>query len=137
MYKSYHHPSPLPLTYSSPLPSFDLAYETWGTLNASRSNAILLHTGLSASSHAASTEANPAPGWWEKLIGPGKALDTDKFFVVCVNALGGCFGSTGPMSEIPQGQEGAGEKYATRFPVISIFDMVRREFPLVFVSQEN
>lgn len=128
MYQTYTHTEPLPLTYAPPLPSFTIAYETWGTLNADRSNAILLHTGLSASSHAASTAANPAPGWWEKFIGPGKALDTDKYFVICGNALGGCYGSTGPASVIPEGSgiEGEGkEPWASRFPVISIFDMVR------------
>lgn len=131
MYQTYTHTEPLPLTYAPPLPSFTIAYETWGTLNADRSNAILLHTGLSASSHAASTAANPAPGWWEKFIGPGKALDTDKYFVICGNALGGCYGSTGPASVIPEGSgiEGEGkEPWASRFPVISIFDMVRLPF---------
>jgi hypothetical protein len=74
-YSVYHHPHQFPLTYStSSLPSFDIAYETWGTLSPSKDNVILLHTGLSASSHAASTEANPAPGWWEKFIGPWKGL---------------------------------------------------------------
>ncbi|KAL7416049.1 Alpha/Beta hydrolase protein [Mrakia frigida] len=130
-YQTYHHPHPLPLTYSSPLPSFEIAYETWGTLNETKSNTILLHTGLSASSHAASTPANPAPGWWEKFIGPGKALDTDKFFVVCCNALGGCYGTTGPASLIPEGTEGEGERWGTRFPVVSIFDMVRSQFVLM------
>ena len=134
MYQTYTHDGPLPLTYAPPLPSFTIAYETWGTLNADRSNAILLHTGLSASSHAASTEANPAPGWWEKFIGPGKALDTNKYFVVCCNALGGCYGSTGPASVIPAGSgiEGEGvERWASRFPVISIFDMVNASFKVL------
>jgi homoserine O-acetyltransferase len=134
MYQTYTHDGPLPLTYAPPLPSFTIAYETWGTLNADRSNAILLHTGLSASSHAAATEANPAPGWWEKFIGPGKALDTNKYFVVCCNALGGCYGSTGPASVIPAGSgiEGEGvERWASRFPVISIFDMVNASFKVL------
>jgi homoserine acetyltransferase len=126
-YKTYHHTKPLPLTYSEPLPEFDVAYETWGTLSPARDNAILLHTGLSASSHAASTLENPAPGWWEKFIGPGRALDTSQFFVICANVLGGCYGSTGPSSIDPL----TGNPYATTFPVISIFDMVRAQFALL------
>ncbi|KAI9056511.1 homoserine acetyltransferase, partial [Trametes sanguinea] len=126
-YKIYHHDSPLPLTYADSLPSFDIAYETWGTLSPRKDNVILLHTGLSASSHAASTELNPADGWWEKFIGPGRALDTNQFFIICTNVLGGCYGSTGPSSIDPT----TGEPYATRFPVLSIFDMVRAQFCLL------
>ncbi|KAL7342311.1 Alpha/Beta hydrolase protein [Rhodotorula toruloides] len=123
-YQVYYHRRPFALDYGGHLPSFALAYETWGTLNASKSNAVLLHTGLSASSHAHSTPANPAEGWWEKFIGPGKALDTDKYFVICTNVLGGCYGSTGPSSIDPSD----GKPYATRFPIVSIFDMVRAQF---------
>ncbi|KAH7930715.1 homoserine acetyltransferase [Leucogyrophana mollusca] len=126
-YNTYHHPYPLPLTYGATLPSFDIAYETWGTLSPNRDNVILLHTGLSASSHAASTQLNPTDGWWEKFIGPGRALDTNQFFVVCTNVLAGCYGSTGPSSFDPT----TGERYATRFPVLSIFDMVRAQFSLL------
>ncbi|GAA5932775.1 uncharacterized protein JCM15063_002199 [Sporobolomyces koalae] len=126
-YQTYHHPRPFALDYGGHLPSFSLAYETWGTLNADKSNAVLLHTGLSASSHAHSTPENPAEGWWEKFIGPGKALDTDRFFVICTNVLGGCYGSTGPSSLDPSD----GQPYATRFPIISIFDMVRAQFELL------
>lgn len=93
----YHHSEPLPLAYSPhPLPSFEIAYETWGKLNADRSNAILLHTGLSASSHVASggndvaKETSERKGWWEDFVGPGKSIDTDKFFVICTNVIGGC-----------------------------------------------
>ena len=126
-YKVYHHDDPLPLVYADPLPSFDIAYETWGTLSPRKDNVILLHTGLSASSHAASTDLNPADGWWEKFIGPGRALDTNQFFIICTNVLGGCYGSTGPSSIDPT----TGEPYATRFPVLSIFDMVRAQFCLL------
>jgi homoserine acetyltransferase len=125
-YHTYRHRYPLELTYGSTLPSFDIAYETWGTLSPSRDNVILLHTGLSASSHAASTELNPTEGWWEKFIGPGRALDTNQFFVICTNVLGGCYGSTGPSSLDPEGQ-----RYATRFPILSIFDMVQAQFKLL------
>lgn len=126
-YQVYHHSEALPLAYGESLPSFDIAYETWGTLNAAKDNVILLHTGLSASSHAASTASNPDPGWWEKFIGPGKALDTDQFFVICTNVIGGCYGSTGPSSQDPQ----TGEPYGTRFPILSVFDMVRAQFCLL------
>jgi homoserine acetyltransferase len=126
-YMTYHHTKPLPLTYAEPLPEFDVAYETWGKLSPTRDNVILLHTGLSASSHAASTRENPAPGWWEKFIGPGRALDTSQFFVICTNVLGGCYGSTGPSSIDPA----TNKPYATTFPVISIFDMVRAQFALL------
>jgi homoserine O-acetyltransferase len=126
-YSIYHYPSPFPLTYASSLPSFDIAYETWGTLSAAKDNAILLHTGLSASSHAASTPVNPSEGWWEKFIGPGKALDTNEFFIICTNVLGGCYGSTGPSSINPS----TGKPYATHFPILSVFDMVRAQFFLL------
>ncbi|KAG8914793.1 hypothetical protein FRC00_010705 [Tulasnella sp. 408] len=133
-YKVYNHIKPFPLIYSAdPLPSFDIAYETWGTLSPTKDNAILLHTGLSASSHAASTAANPAPGWWEKFIGPGKALDTNQFFVICTNVLGGCYGSTGPSSLDPStlNTEEGPSNYATKFPLLSIFDMVEAQFHLL------
>jgi homoserine O-acetyltransferase len=115
------------LTYGSTLPSFNVAYESWGTLSPTKDNAILLHTGLSASSHASSTPANPAEGWWEKFIGPGKALDTNQFFIICTNVIGGCYGSTGPSSTNPA----SNRVYATNFPIISIFDMVVAQFNLL------
>ena len=118
---------PLLLDWGGVLPSFELAYETWGTLNPAKSNAILLHTGLSASSHARSTPENPQPGWWERFIGPGAALDTDRYFVVCTNVIGGCYGSTGPGSVDPAN----GERYGTRFPILTMEDMVRAQFRLV------
>ncbi|KIK67816.1 hypothetical protein GYMLUDRAFT_36595 [Collybiopsis luxurians FD-317 M1] len=126
-YNIYHDSSPLELTYTSSLSSFDIAYETWGTLSPKKDNVILLHTGLSASSHAASTSLNSSPGWWEKFIGPGKALDTNQFFIICTNVIGGCYGSTGPSSIDPA----TGTHYATNFPIISIFDMIRAQFRLL------
>lgn len=127
-YNIYQHNHPLSLTYSkTPLPSFQIAYETWGTLSKNKDNVILLHTGLSASSHAASTPLNPAPGWWENFIGPGKALDTNQFFVICTNVIGGCYGSTGPSSI----EEATGKPWATRFPIVSVFDMVNAQFKLL------
>lgn len=123
----YHCDDPLLLDWGGTLREFDIAYETWGELNSDKSNAILLHTGLSASSHAHSTDLNSQPGWWEKFIGPGCALDTDKYFVVCTNVLGGCYGSTGPSSIDPAD----GQNYATRFPILTIDDMVRAQFRLL------
>lgn len=109
------------------LPSYEIAYESWGNLNVSKDNMILLHTGLSASSHAKSLPANPKSGWWENFIGPGKYLDTDKYFIVCTNVLGGCYGSTGPSSIEPA----TNEHYATRFPIMTINDMVRAQREMV------
>lgn len=123
----FHCKDPLLLDWGGVIPEFDVAYETWGTLNQDKSNVILLHTGLSASSHAHSTETNPKPGWWEKFIGSGKPLDTDRFFVICTNVIGGCYGSTGPGSVDP----GNGERYATRFPILTMDDMVRAQFRLL------
>jgi homoserine O-acetyltransferase len=126
-HQKFHSPDPLLLDYGGVLPGFDIAYETWGTLNQAKDNAILLHTGLSASSHAHSTPANPDAGWWEKFIGPGKPLDTTKYFVICTNVIGGCYGSTGPSSIDPSN----GERYATRFPLLTMDDMVRAQFRLL------
>ena len=94
------------------LPSITLAYETWGTLNADRSNAVLILSGLSPSAHAASSELDPTPGWWEKMIGPGAPIDTDRFHVIALNSLGSCKGSTGPASENPK----TGRPYRLDFP---------------------
>ena len=118
---------PLLLDWGGVLPQFNIAYETWGTLNALKNNAILLHTGLSASSHAHSTDINPKPGWWEKFIGPGGPLDTNKYFIICTNVIGGCYGSTGPISIDPAN----GQVYATRFPILTMQDMVRAQFLLL------
>ncbi|KAF2277938.1 homoserine O-acetyltransferase [Westerdykella ornata] len=126
-HQDFHSKQPLLLDWGGILPEFNIAYETWGQLNKDKSNAILLHTGLSASSHAHSTETNPKPGWWEKFIGSGKPLDTDKYFVICTNVIGGCYGSTGPSSIDPAN----GQRYATRFPILTLEDMVRAQFRLL------
>ena len=123
----FHSDEPILLDWGGVLTQFDIAHETWGTLNADKSNAILLHTGLSASSHAHSTEVNSKPGWWEKFLGPGAPLDTNKYFVVCTNVIGGCYGSTGPSSIDPSD----GEPYATRFPILTMDDMVRAQARLL------
>jgi len=126
-YKTYHHDQPFRFFYGGQLAQFDLAYESWGTLNANRDNVVLIHTGLSASSHAKSHAENTRQGWWEKFIGPGLSIDTNKFFVVCTNVLGSCYGSTGPSSTNPS----TGKPYATTFPLLSVFDMVRAQFHLL------
>ncbi|MCJ1276696.1 hypothetical protein MMC21_004503 [Puttea exsequens] len=118
---------PLLLDWGGVLPEFYIAYESWGRLNEDRSNTILLYTGLSASSHAHSTHLNTKTGWWEKFIGPGAPLDTNKYFIICTNVIGGCYGSTGPSSIDPAD----GQQYATRFPILTMEDMVRAQFRLL------
>lgn len=126
-YEKFEYPHPFLLDHGGLLPKFDIAYETWGTLNDKKDNAILIHTGLSASSHAKSHAKNTKPGWWEDFIGPGAHIDTNKFFVICTNVIGGCYGSTGPSSVDPADSE----RYATRFPILTVFDMVRAQFKLL------
>jgi len=96
-----------------------IAYETWGELNVKGDNAILLYTGLSPSAHAASSPENPAAGWWEDMIGSGLPLDTDRYFVICVNSLGSCFGSTGPADINPA----TGKRYNLDYPVLTLEDV--------------
>ena len=96
-----------------------IAYETWGALNAARDNTIIIFTGLSPSAHAASSPKDPTPGWWEDMIGPHKPIDTHRYFVICVNSLGSCFGSTGPASMDPR----TNEIYRLNFPVLSLEDV--------------
>jgi len=98
-----------------------LAYETWGKLDQNRSNAVLIFTGMSPSAHAASSLDDPTPGWWEDIIGPGRPIDTHRYFVICVNSLGSCFGSTGPASVDPR----TGDLYRLKFPVLSLEDVAR------------
>ena len=104
-----------------------VAYETWGTPNADHSNAVLILHALTGDSHAAgpSGPGHSMTGWWDEIIGPGKAVDTDKFFVVCPNVLGGCQGTTGPSSLAPGGRH-----FGSRFPVITIRDQVAVEVAL-------
>ena len=111
------------------LESPTLAYETWGELNEARDNAVLIFTGLSPSAHATSCAVDPAPGWWEEMIGTGLPIDTDRFFVICVNSLGSCFGSTGPASIDPQ----TGDRYRLTFPVLTLEDIAESTW---FVVQQ-
>ena len=96
-----------------------IAYESWGKLSPDADNAILIFTGLSPSAHAASSDEDTSPGWWEYMIGPNKAIDTNRFYVVCMNSLGGCYGSTGPESINPE----TGVKYGVDFPDLTIEDI--------------
>jgi homoserine O-acetyltransferase len=127
----FDHEETFALRDGSSLPAIRIAYETWGTLNADRSNAILLFHALSGSHHAAGLNPDIPEvgelwqpelhqGWWEDMIGPGKAIDTDRLFVICPNYLGGCYGSTGPASLNPKNQKPWGSK----FPSISATDQV-------------
>jgi homoserine O-acetyltransferase len=114
-------PDPFTLHNGGTLHGARIAYESWGQLNSARSNALLLFTGLSPSAHAASNEQDPSPGWWQKMIGPALAIDTTRYFVVCVNSLGSCFGSTGPASIDPH----TGQRYRLNFPEIAVEDIAR------------
>ncbi len=111
--------SPFPMKRGGVLHGARIAYETWGTLSPARDNAVLILTGLSPDAHAASSAADPTPGWWEAMLGPGKPIDSDRWFVVCVNSLGSCKGSTGPASIDPV----SGQPYLLSFPELSIEDI--------------
>ncbi|HUJ53335.1 MAG TPA: homoserine O-acetyltransferase [Steroidobacteraceae bacterium] len=117
-------PDPFPMWRGGVLHGARLAYETWGTLNAARDNALLLFTGLSPPAHAAASAEDPSPGWWEGMVGPRLAIDSERFFVICVNSLGSCFGSTGPASIDPATHE----PYRLSFPDLSIEDIARAGF---------
>ncbi len=116
---SFAIPGPFRLRRGGELPAVELAYETWGRLNEDRDNAVLIFTGMSPSAHAASSPADPAPGWWEEMVGPSRPIDTNRYFVVCVNSLGSCFGSTGPASTNPA----TGQPYRLDFPVLNLEDV--------------
>ena len=123
-----HPPDELVLETDEKLGPITVAYETYGKLNDQRSNAILILHALSGDAHAAGFhKGDEKPGWWDDMIGPGKAFDTDKYFIICSNVLGGCRGTTGPSSINPK----TGKKYGLDFPVISISDMVKVQKHLI------
>ena len=123
--QSMHFKQPLPLQSGAVLSDYTLVYETYGTLNADASNAVLVCHALNASHHVAGVyEGQPkSTGWWDNMVGPGKALDTDRFFVIGVNNLGSCFGSTGPMHTNPA----TGKPYGASFPVVTVEDWVHAQ----------
>jgi homoserine O-acetyltransferase len=121
-------PNELRLECEKKLGPITLAYETYGQLNSDKSNAILVVHALSGDAHVAGWHAEDKdPGWWDNMVGPGKALDTSKYFVICSNVIGGCKGSTGPSSSDPKTQK----PYALSFPMITIADMVRAQKQLI------
>jgi homoserine O-acetyltransferase len=112
---------PFEMRRGGALQGVEIAYETWGDMAFCYDNAILIFTGLSPSAHAASSTEDPSPGWWEDMIGPGRPIDTRKFFVICVNSLGSPFGSTSPASINPA----TGQPYRLTFPVLTVEDIAR------------
>ena len=122
--QTFHCATPLPLKSGAVLPEFSLVYETYGTLNATASNAVLVCHALSGNHHVAgytdAADKDGTLGWWDNLVGPGKPLDTNKFFVVGVNNLGGCYGSSGPNTVHPK----TGKLYGADFPVVTVEDWV-------------
>ena len=127
--KSMLFDAPLPLQSGASIRGYSLSYETYGNLNADKSNAVLICHALNASHHVAGVYADQPKnlGWWDNMIGPGKPLDTDKFFVIGVNNLGSCFGSTGPMHVNPD----TGRVYGADFPVVTVEDWVNAQARLL------
>ncbi len=125
--QSMHFAEPLALTSGASIRAYDLSFETYGTLNAERSNAVLVCHALNASHHVAGVYEGQAKseGWWHSMIGPGKPLDTDRFFVIGINNLGSCFGSTGPMHTNPDRADG--QVYGADFPVVTVEDWVNAQ----------
>jgi homoserine O-acetyltransferase len=118
---------PFVLESGALLPIVEVEYETYGALNAAGSNAVLVCHALTGSAHAAAADQNDPPGWWNGLIGPGKAIDTTKYFVVCSNFLGSCYGTTGPASTNPA----TGREYRMAFPQMTVRDMVHVQHALL------
>jgi homoserine O-acetyltransferase/O-succinyltransferase len=119
---------PLPLDCGASLGPFTIAYQTYGTLNADKSNAVLVCHALTGDQFVAETHpVTGKPGWWEHFVGPGLTLDTDRYFVICVNVLGGCMGTTGPANVNPE----TGQPWGLTFPVITVGDMVRAQLRVI------
>ena len=129
--QSLHFEAPLPLQSGTSIRAYDLAFETYGTLNADKSNAVLICHALNASHHVAGVYADQpkSEGWWDSMIGPGKPVDTNRFFVIGVNNLGSCFGSTGPMHINPDSADG--QVYGADFPVVTVEDWVEAQARLL------
>jgi len=119
---------PLKLDAGVALAPFQVAYQTYGALNGDRSNAVLICHALTGDQHAANVHpVTGKPGWWETMVGPGKPIDTERYFVICPNVVGGCLGTTGPASLNPA----TGEVFGLDFPVITVRDMVRAQAMLL------
>lgn len=136
--QSQHFDKPLLLQSGKSISAYDLAYETYGTLNADKTNAVLVCHALNASHHVAGVYANAdanlqakSAGWWDNMIGPGKPVDTNHFFVIGVNNLGSCFGSTGPMHLKPDGDKDVQQIYGADFPVVTVEDWVNAQALLI------
>lgn len=127
--QDFHHEAPFEFECGRSLPRFTLRYETYGRLNADRSNGVLICHALSGDHHVAGIHSmrDRKPGWWNHVVGPGKAIDTNRFFVICSNCIGGCVGSTGPSSINPA----TGKRYGLEFPTVKIRDMVRAQKLLI------
>ncbi|HOB03627.1 MAG TPA: homoserine O-acetyltransferase, partial [Casimicrobium huifangae] len=127
--QTMHFEAPLPLQSGASIGGYDLTYETYGELNAERSNAVLICHALNASHHVAGVYEGQArsEGWWDNMIGPGKPVDTERFFVIGINNLGSCFGSTGPMHVNPA----SGQVYGADFPVVTVEDWVNAQARLL------
>ncbi len=125
--QSLHFDAPLALQSGASIRQYDLAFETYGTLNPAKTNAVLICHALNASHHVAGVYAGQAKseGWWDNMVGPGKPVDTDRFFVIGVNNLGSCFGSTGPMHLNPDSPDG--QVYGADFPVVTVEDWVHAQ----------
>jgi homoserine O-acetyltransferase len=119
---------PLIMDAGVPLAPWQIAYQTYGALNADKSNAVLICHALTGDQHVANVHpVTGKQGWWETMVGPGRPLDTDRFFVICANVIGGCMGTTGPASTDPR----SGRPYALDFPVVTVRDMVRAQAALI------
>ena len=124
-----HFEAALPLQSGASIRAYDVAFETYGQLNAAKSNAVLICHALNASHHVAGSYAGKekSEGWWDNMIGPGKPVDTNRFFVIGVNNIGSCFGSTGPMHNNPE----TGDIYGADFPVVTVEDWVNAQARLL------
>lgn len=127
----YHSNQPLELESGELLTELELVYEVYGELNQEKNNVVVIHHALSVGAHVTATEKNQGKGWWNEMVGPGKAVDTNVYYVICVNNLGSCFGSSGPSSLHPQTQK----SYNASFPIITIGDMVNSQKRLLDVLE--
>jgi homoserine O-acetyltransferase/O-succinyltransferase len=118
---------PLPLDCGRSLAPYSQAYQTWGKLNADRSNAILIFHALSGDAHVSGRHEDGRTGWWDLMVGPGAAFDTDRYFIICANVLGGCKGTAGPSSPNPE----TNRPYGSAFPLVTLEDMVRAQGALL------